>query len=135
MPVIHPSRWVMVDVDNPGESYVFPWNPNSMTKPFNGKNLVTSPNTLWGARTFKAPTQPQEWSFTGVLKDQAMHDALKLWADKTSLTLLKDHLGRELVVLFTQFDFTERRPSYRRAWKGTYTMKGLLFQHAAGGLG
>ena len=134
MPLSHANRWILTDTVT-SDTYVFPVNPNAMTKPFNRKNLTISPNTMWGARTTRVPTPPQDWQFSGVLMDKAMHDALKAWAEVQHLVTVNDHLDRNLTVLFTRFDFTERRPSARRAWKGTYTMHGLLFAHSGGGMG
>ena len=75
---------------------------------------------------------PQEWQFGGVIREKAMHDALAYWVTKSVLVTVNDHLERNYTVLLRHFNFEEGRRSYRKAWKGTYTMHAILFDYDEG---
>ena len=121
------SRWTFTDLTT-SEVYTFERNPREMTSPHLPQGTVALPMTVdtRNRATRSLPT-PTEWSFTGDIRTEAQHEALRTWAKRTSFVKVTDHLGRQWKVQLVQFDVAEQRPTARQAWRFTYRMRTLLF--------
>lgn len=125
------SRWVFTEVDG-GAAYTVPINPDKMSSPFHEREFQHA----YGGRrngerpfhTVESSPRPKEWTFEGVIRTQAHHDALELWSRKPGLVRITDHLGRTFEVLLTSFEPTDRRPNARTSWRLRYVMKALVLR-------
>lgn len=121
------SRWTFTDLTT-SEVYTFPRNPRLMTTP----HLARATTPLAGCidtrtRSARRHDNPMEWSFTGDIRTEAHHAALRDWAKRSTFIQVTDHLDRAWKVQMVQFDVTEQRPTQRQAWRFTYRMRTLLF--------
>lgn len=120
------SRW---QLDDPVtlDSYVFEMSPNEMTSP-----LLSRPVELGltgmdgGARSMRRRPPAKEWSFTGTIRTQAMHDTLLAWSQRPNPVVITDHFGRVFPVLLLAFNTTEQQPTPRTLWRFKYTMTALV---------
>lgn len=120
------ARWTLVAPDN--TTYVFPISPNR------ADSLVPVNNTVFQdlmrgeyVGVNKGHT-PLPWSFSGVVRDSAMYDALLSWVGrKTKVTLTTD-LGEVLTVRLTTFQPDRVGPPRPAApFRHTYTIKALVY--------
>jgi len=124
MPVPANYRWLF---DDGVTTYRVPINPNKMSSPFPSKALETSVNLRGVHRTLRRNTlTPNEWTFSGVIRDIDHHDALLLWSQKQIAFDITDHLGRVFNVVPVRFNATEKRPSARIADKFDYDFTVLV---------
>jgi len=125
MPVPANYRWLFTDAVAV-TTYRVPLNPNRMTSPYPRRSVETLAHYSGRFRTRKTPTTPFEWTFSGAIKDQDHHDALKLWSEKGNEITITDHLGRVWTVLPQRFNPGERIPSPRIDDRYNYDFTALM---------
>lgn len=111
MPVPANYRWLFED-PVAVTSYRVHINPNKMTSPYPARQLdsVQTIRQHWRIRR-QRHKQPHEWTFSGVIRDIAHHDALLEWSRKPNSFNITDHLGRTFEVIPVSFKPIEKRPS------------------------
>lgn len=119
-------RWVFDDTAS-SDIWTVPINPNKMTDPEARDRAFSH----IAGRTFEDPGTAVEWEFEGVIQTQAHHDELERWAKKSTPVEITDHLGRTWQVLLKSFKPEERRPTMRKPWRFTYSMKSLILRRVA----
>lgn len=116
------SAWTFKDTTT-DEVWAMPINPDSMTSPERQRNLQFGiagrffPDRIV---TYATPSDATEWSFGGVIRTQAHHDALMDWASRRVPVEVSDHLGRTYRVVITKFDVTDRKPTKSVSWRLRY---------------
>lgn len=127
-------RWTFTEVDT-SETYTVPINPDAMTSPFKDRSLEHAASKRFGGSTaitsFRHADSPKEWEFSGVIRTQAHHDALKAWEQKPGLIHISDHLGRVFEVMLTSFAPTDRKPTGGVTWRLRYVMKALVLRQVS----
>lgn len=118
-------RWAFTDTRGLLAPYVFPINPNTMTSPFARKSLRTATAINGVVRALQAPRSVHEWTFGGIIHDQAHYEALQTWAALGHRVLVTDHLARTWPCELVEFAPTPVRS--RRPWKHTYSMRALVY--------
>ena len=127
-------RWTFTEVET-DETYTLPLNPDAMTSPYTDRVFEYSYGTRYQGsqllHTVRRPDRPKDWEFSGVIRDQAHHDALVTWVRKPGLIHVEDHLGRVFEVMLTAFEPTDRKPTAHVPWRLRYTMKALLLRRVS----
>ena len=129
-------RWKFHDTET-DETVFLPINPNEA----DGAEIPRNMSWAWGTarklsyayqdrpRGINRPASaPPDWTFSGVIRDEAHHDLLLDWAQRSSILRVTDHFERTFEIIISEFDFTERQPTRDRPWRGTYTMTCLLLK-------
>ena len=127
------QRWVLTEVDT-GDTWTMPINPDSMTSPVLERSMTTTYGSNVGTarlRTFVTPSRALDWSWSGVIRTKAHHDALEAWSRKPGKVRVTDHLGRTFEVMLQGFEPTDRKPTPTTPWRLRYTMKTLLLRRIA----
>lgn len=118
-------RWILTDPVTLA-TWTMPINPDQMTSPHPRKDLThTRGAGDADAVSMKAPAQPVDWSWSGVIRSQAHYDVLLVWARKTYPIKVTDHLGRTWLVVIKKFTPAERRPTAVTALRMRYTVQTL----------
>lgn len=125
------SRWTLYD-PTLATTWTFERNPREMTTP-HLPNQTTGMSTTVDllTRVERRHPVPVEWTFTGDIRSQTQHDALRTWATKDHRVHVKDHHDRVFEVMFIQFDAQEQRPTARIPWRFTYRMRALLYRRVS----
>lgn len=124
------QRWQLVDPLAVKPTYTFERNPNKITSTQDDLKLDTqalAPTATAEVLGIKQTEAPFQWSFSGTLDTQAMHDALLSWSQINQVVQVIDDLGRTFNVLPTEFNVTERMPTPHKPWRFEYEFKTLLF--------
>lgn len=79
----------------------------------------------------KAPRQPVDWTFGGVVRSETHHDKLIDWQKRPGKVRVTDHLGRTFEVMMKSLDMTDRRPAGDDTWRFRYTFNCLLLRRVA----
>lgn len=129
--------WTLTDLTT-SDVYTFPINPNKMDRIVAQKSLTTYPSTYGtnegaGILTLRTPPSTFEWSFSGNLRGQQMHDDLLEWCGRKHELRVNDHLEREFTILPIVFLPVDKR-SRREPWRFTYTIRSLMTDQYGGGL-
>jgi hypothetical protein len=127
------KRWIFTEVDT-GETYTVPINPDSMSSPFQDRQIQQVYGSREGynrMRSFELPAPAKEWEFGGAIRTQAHHDALRTWSKKPGLVNVTDHLDRTFQVVFQGFEATDRSPTPQTPWRQRYTMSALVLRRLA----
>ena len=137
------QRWKLETFDQ-SESYTFPINPNVMSSPIPAQSLTYNwagdlRSRLYGVgggtqtvmtHSFvgtRAPRAPVQWSFGGVLYDEAHYAAMVEWIGKGKVRLTTD-LGEILQVRLTAFQPERKSPQRpRHPFRHHYTVKALVY--------
>lgn len=120
-------KWTLRD-PNTSETYRFPINPDSMTPLGPVRNLSHSRSLHGGITTLEGARLQRDLDFSGVIRTQAMYDALVRWASKSVPVELTDHVGRRFRVYIYDFDPTDRSPVPRARNRWRYTIKTILLE-------
>jgi hypothetical protein len=125
-------RWTLFDPTT-DESWEMQINPNQMSTPHapDGTQIftrsATRPSAGSVARVLVGKLQPHDWSFTGVVREEAHFHELHMWSRKRQQVHLTDHFDRTWRIRILSIDLTERKPTPRRNWRYEYTVKTLLY--------
>lgn len=118
-------KWVFED---PAESqeYIFHINPNAGGSPAYRKNITQQATVAPGGKTllFEGADSPQEFSFSGVILEEAQYNAFVEWWQKRRQIKLTDDLDREYWIYITSFEPTRVR-ARSHPWKHTYNASAL----------
>lgn len=115
-----------------GETYTVPLNPNAMTPLFPTRAITARP-VVHGDKVllFEGSTPPTNWQFSGDILDEAHHEALRHWVyDITQRVMIRDHYGRDIECVLTQFEPVPKR-ALNRPWRHTYTIRALVLKVGA----
>jgi hypothetical protein len=131
-----PVRWQFID-PRTGETWTVPLNPREMGSPHTKRSL-TYKTTTGGPGTgrvviFERIREPQPWEFSGAIITKDHYDKLLYWSQKPNVITIKDHYGRNWLVLLEEFAPTPKR-SVGKPWRHEYTMRGTVFPPPTGGL-
>ena len=121
-PVPVGTKWVFQDLRTGGlGSWEMPINPGSMTAPHVQRPLTamhtTAPRTGM-FHIFEGGPTPVEWSFSGYLPTQEMHDKLVAYGNLNRRIYIIDHRDRAWLVTIT---FVDIHPRLRHNFDGTVT--------------
>lgn len=120
------TRWTFAQG---AEVWTFPFNPDTASSPRPSKQLrhgVSASDTR--ARTLVTTPKPTEWTFSGPIRSQSHHEGLELWAEKSGIVTVSDHLGNQFEVLITSYAPEDRQPTQKTPWRMKYTMKALVLR-------
>lgn len=122
-------RWSLRDTST-GETVVFPFNPNTMSGPDGPNETEVFPASPVDGRhrQWRRPRRPWDWQFGGVLLNQAHHDLMQSWFERSAKLELVDHFGRTLIVRLVAFDPEPRRARRTNLDRYTYTVKTLVYR-------
>jgi len=119
------ARWLFTDPVT-SESWRVPWNPDSMTSPYRKVGVESLPESAVDTRIRAMVTeQPVEWTFEGAMKGWTHYDTLLEGGRKPNPIVITDHLGRNITVLLTQLELTDKRSRVtHEKWK--YVVRGQV---------
>lgn len=126
-------RWRFTDPST-GEQWTVPINPNQMSSPHRGKQMVYAHGTHIGEHRIRAVQTPGEivhWEFGGVIRTKRHHDDLHYWAEKEHEVEISDHLGRTFEVIIEEFRPEDRTPRAEVPWRMTYTMRAMILRRVS----
>jgi hypothetical protein len=136
------KRWKFTD-RHESESWTMPVNPNTMTSPWEVKNMVYAHGERIGLERIRAVQLPSEivrWEFGGVIYTKEHHDELLRWTKKQHEVQVSDHLGRTFEVVLQNYAPEDRTVkqwpegaslSHWRRWRMRYTMTALILRRVS----
>lgn len=134
-------RWQLKDMRT-DEVHTVEINPNEMGSYLHDKAFDFAPYRLHSPRSsaprrsarvvgVRAPRQPVDWTFGGIVFTKSHHDALMDWYDRPGKVRVTDHLGRTFEVMMRSLEMLDRRQTPSNAWKFKYTFNCLLLRRVA----
>ena len=128
-------KWVLQDLTAGGlGSYVMPINPAEMDPPEFQRPLSAQHTTAIDGQyhVYEGSTAPVEWSFSGHIPTQDMHDKLMAFANLNRRFYLIDHRNRAWKVAIAAVDMVPRLRSINLYGEMTdsiydYTMTALIY--------
>lgn len=117
------QRWTFLDLTTLEQATV-PLNPNEMTSPYAARKFTYLTTTAGPAGSLvinEGRPEPQQWTFSGEILNQAHFNFLRKWTSKTSRVQIVDHFGRRINVLFVSFAPTPKRAT-NYYWRHGYTV-------------
>jgi hypothetical protein len=124
-------RWQFHDPAT-GETWSPPINPDSMTSPEVQRDYRFAYGVRPAQQRVKSIEQnprPVDWTFSGVVRTQAHHDALVDWSRRSAIHIT-DHLSRKWEAYPSEVRFEERK-STRTDWRLRYELRALLTRRIA----
>lgn len=116
------QKWTLHDLSEVMEDYTFAINPNVMDGPALVVELELHGQAVDGSVRAFGKTPPRDWSFSGVLHDQAQYEVLRDWVAMAGKTHLTDHMDRKWLVRLKNFQPT-RAGSRKHPWRHTYEVQ------------
>lgn len=119
-------RWRLRDNVTQEDLY-FQLNPNTMTSPFPEKKIAVTPTLFNKALVYQGTTEPVRWTFGGEILTKSHYERLRAWVyERPYRMTLRDHFGRNMVVILTRFNPTPKR-TVGKYWRHTYEIEALVF--------
>lgn len=120
-------RWQLKDMRT-NQTHTLEVNPNEAGNYIHGKRFDFA--GYKGSRVVgvRAPRDPFDWKFAGVVFSKTHHDALVDWHDRPGKVRVTDHLGRTFEVMMRSLEMIERLPTGGNAWRFKYAFNCLLLR-------
>lgn len=123
-------RWKLQDMLT-NEVHTVELNPNEMGGYLFPKSFEFGVFGGGRVRGMRAPRQPLEWTFGGVVRTETHHDSLINWHDRAGKVQVTDHLGRTFEVMIRSLEMKDRRPAGNDTWRFQYVFNCLLLRRTA----
>lgn len=120
------QKWLLHDLSGVLADYTFAVNPNVLSSPLPARALAMHGVAIDGQIRGFGKVPPHEWTFGGILYDQAQYVALRDWVFRAGKTHLTDHLNRKFLVRLTIFN-PVRAGTRRHPWRHKYEVSVTTF--------
>lgn len=120
-------RWQLRDMLT-NEKHTVEINPNEMGSYIHDKSFDFAKYKSRRVVGVRAPRQPIEWTFGGIVFRKDHHDSLVDWHDRSGKVRVTDHLGRTFEVMIKSLEMLDRRQTGSNAWRFKYRFNCLLLR-------